>query len=184
MNDKLYWLALNMVPGVGPITYRSLIARFHAPEQVFAASTRELALVGGIGEKTIRAIKEFPAEKMAAEELKKVKDLGGSILTFRDQGYPKNLLQIYDPPPLLYVRGELDQGDPLMVAIVGSRRGSFLWANSDEEDQQGAVHSWCHRGEWDGKGDRYLCTPWRLRSWQEDRCSVRLRDRCHLSTRE
>ncbi|OGP55284.1 MAG: DNA protecting protein DprA [Deltaproteobacteria bacterium RBG_13_52_11] len=124
MVDKLYWLALNMVPGVGPITYRNLVARFHAPERVFAASIQELAAVGGIGEKTICAIKEFPAEKMAAEELKKAEDLGGSILTFRDQGYPKNLLEIYDPPPLLYVRGELGDVDPLMVAIVGSRRGS------------------------------------------------------------
>jgi DNA processing protein len=125
MNEKLYWLALNMVPGVGPITYRNLVARFHDPEQVFAASARELASIAGIGEKTIRAIKEFPAARMAAEELKKVEDLGGGILTFRDQGYPKNLLQIYDPPPLLYVRGELEQGDPPMIAMVGSRRGSF-----------------------------------------------------------
>jgi DNA processing protein len=125
MNEKLYWLALNMVPGVGPITYRNLVARFHDPEQVFAASTQELAAIEGIGEKTIRAIKEFPAEKMAGEELKRVMDLGGGILTFRDPGYPKNLQQIYDPPPLLYVRGELEQGDPPMVAMVGSRRGSF-----------------------------------------------------------
>jgi len=125
MNEKLYWLALNMVPGVGPITYRNLVARFHDPEQVFAASARELASIAGIGEKTIRAIKEFPAARMAAEELKKVEDLGGGILTLCDQGYPKNLLQIYDPPPLLYVRGELEQGDPPMVAMVGSRRGSF-----------------------------------------------------------
>ena len=125
MNDKLYWLALNMVPGVGPITYRNLVARFHDPEHVFAAAARELASIGGIGEKTIRAIKEFPAAKMAGEELRKLADLGGGILTFRDPGYPKNLLQIYDPPPLLYVRGELEQGDYPMVAMVGSRRGSF-----------------------------------------------------------
>ena len=125
MNEKLYWLALNMVPGVGPITYRNLVARFHDPEQVFAASARELASIAGIGEKTIRAIKEFPAAKMAGEELRKLADLGGGILTCRDPGYPKNLLQIYDPPPLLYVRGELEPGNPPMVAMVGSRRGSF-----------------------------------------------------------
>jgi DNA processing protein len=125
MNEKLYWLALNMVPGVGPITYRNLVARFHDPERVFAASARDLASQGGIGEKTIRAIKEFPGEKLAAEELKKVTDLGGSILTFRDQEYPKNLLQIYDPPPILYMRGAMEPGDPPMVAMVGSRRGSF-----------------------------------------------------------
>jgi len=124
MDDKLYWLALNMVPGVGPRTYRNLVTRFHSPERVFAASPQQLALVEGIGEKTIQAIKAFPAAQIAAEELKKARDGGVSILTLRDSGYPKNLLQIYDPPPLLYVRGELEAGDPLLVAMVGSRKGS------------------------------------------------------------
>jgi DNA processing protein len=124
IEDKLYWLALNMVPGVGPIAYRNLVDQFHDPEQVFAASPKALAAVEGIGEKTIGAIKDFPAEETAAAELKRAKDLGVSILTFRDQGYPKNLLQIYDPPPLLYVRGGLDQVNSPMVAMVGSRKGS------------------------------------------------------------
>jgi DNA processing protein len=124
MDDKLYWIALNMIPGVGPVAYRTLISFFHDPERVFRASQKELAAVEGIGEKTIKAIKGFPAEASATKELKKAKDLGVTILTFRDQGYPKNLLQIYDPPPLLYVRGTLDKGDSLMVAVVGSRRGS------------------------------------------------------------
>jgi len=124
MEDTLYWLALNMVPGVGPIAYRNLVGTFHDPERVFAAPKQKLAAVEGIGEKTVEAIKAFPAAKMAAEELKKTADLGASIVTFRDQGYPKNLLQIYDPPPLLYVRGKLDEGNPLMVAVVGSRKGS------------------------------------------------------------
>jgi DNA processing protein len=124
MEDKLYWLALNMVPGIGPITYRNLVARFRDPEQVFAASAKALAAVEGIGEKTIRAIKSFPATEVATEELKKATDLGVSILTLRDEGYPKNLLQIYDPPPVLYVRGIWDVKDAPMVAMVGSRKGS------------------------------------------------------------
>ena len=74
MEDKLYWLALNMVPGVGPIAYRNLVGQFRDPERVFAASPNSLAAVEGVGEKTIRAIKGFPAEESAAEELKKAKD--------------------------------------------------------------------------------------------------------------
>ncbi|MBW2039114.1 MAG: DNA-protecting protein DprA [Deltaproteobacteria bacterium] len=124
MEDKLYWLALNMVPGVGPIAYRNLVAKFQNPQGVFAASVRELSAVEGIGEKTIKAINDFPVEEVAAEELKKAEGLGVSILTFRDQGYPRDLLQIYDFPPLLYMRGELGEEDSLAVAIVGSRRGS------------------------------------------------------------
>ena len=124
MDDRLYWLALNMVPGVGPLAYRNLVARFHDPERVFTASPQALASVEGIGEKTIGAIKAFPAQEAAVKELKKAGELDVSILTFRDQGYPKKLLQIYDPPPLLYVRGNLEQVDAPMVAMVGSRKGS------------------------------------------------------------
>ncbi len=124
MEDKLYWLALNMVPGVGPMAYRNLVATFRDPEQVFAAPVQQLAAVEGIGEKTIRSIKDFSVEGAAAEELKKAKDLGVSILTYCDEGYPKNLLQIYDPPPLLYVRGTWNVWDSPMVAVVGSRKGS------------------------------------------------------------
>jgi DNA processing protein len=124
MEDKLYWLALNMVPGVGPIAYRNLVTVFRDPEHVFAASAKTLAAVEGIGDKTIGAIKAFPAEAAATEELKKAEDLGVSILIFCDQGYPNNLLQIYDPPPLLYVRGKLVADDSPMVAMVGSRKGS------------------------------------------------------------
>lgn len=124
MEDKLYWIALNMVPGVGPILYRNLVAKFRDPERVFAASGRELAAIEGIGEKTVRVIQEFSAEEIAIEELRKAEGLGISIVTFRDQRYPRNLLQIHDPPPLLYTRGELGIDNPPMVAIVGSRRGS------------------------------------------------------------
>jgi len=83
MEDTLYWLALNMVPGVGPSAYRNLIAVFRDPEHVFAASPRALAAVEGIGDKTIGAIKAFPAVAAATEELKKTEDLEVSILTFR-----------------------------------------------------------------------------------------------------
>jgi DNA processing protein len=124
MNDKLYWLALNMIPGVGPVSFRKLLARFHDPERIFAASVHELASVEGIAQKTVQAIKEFSASKMSAEELTKVSDLGADIVTLRDARYPKNLLEIYDPPPVLYVRGGLDAADTLQIAVVGSRRGS------------------------------------------------------------
>ncbi|RLB07693.1 MAG: DNA-protecting protein DprA, partial [Deltaproteobacteria bacterium] len=124
MEDKLFWLALNMVSGVGPIAYRNLLARFQDPQGVFTASIRELTAVEGIGEKTARAIKNFPVQQIAAEELKRAENLGVSILTSRDKGYPQNLLQIHDPPPLLYVRGELKEGDSLAIAIVGSRKVS------------------------------------------------------------
>jgi predicted Rossmann fold nucleotide-binding protein DprA/Smf involved in DNA uptake len=96
--------------GVRPSTYRNLLARFHNSGRIFAALTHALAAVRGFGEKTIQAIKEFPAERMATEELKKVRYLSAFILRLHDQGYAKNLLQIYAPPPLFVCMWDLCKG--------------------------------------------------------------------------
>ena len=65
MEDKRYWLALNMVPGVGPIAYRNLVGLFRDPERVFAASPKALAAVEGIGEKTISGMSIEKLPKMS-----------------------------------------------------------------------------------------------------------------------
>jgi len=124
MDDKLYWLALNMVPGIGPVAFRNLLATFDDPKSVLLASPPTLGSVNGIGEKTIRAIKDTSSLKFAEKESRRAQELGIAVVTLRDGMYPKNLLQIYDPPPVLYVRGRLTEDDSLAVSIVGSRKSS------------------------------------------------------------
>ena len=57
-------------------------------------------------------------------ELRLIKEAGGTILTLADELYPLRLREIYDPPPLLYLRGELRKEDDLALSIVGSRKTS------------------------------------------------------------
>lgn len=123
-DDKIYWLALNKVPGVGPILYGKLIAQFGGPKEVFAASGDRLREVEGIGEELVRRIKEGSVLEEGRRELMRAKELGMDIITIREERYPSNLRQIPDPPPLLYVKGDLTEGDALAVAVVGSRRCS------------------------------------------------------------
>ncbi len=125
MNEEtFYWLALSLIPGVGSTFFKRLLDRFKTPEAVFRASKKELLKVEGIGEKVVGALQNGPSEKRVKRELSLLKEVGGTLLTLQDVAYPKRLRDIYDPPPLLYLRGELRKQDELAVSIVGSRRTS------------------------------------------------------------
>lgn len=120
--EIFYWLALSLTPGVGGIFIKRLLDRFKTPEAVFQAPLEELLQIEGLGEKVAREIQKGPVEKKVVRELSLLGEVGGKIMTIRDASYPKRLKEIYDPPPLLYVRGDLKEEDELAVAIVGSRK--------------------------------------------------------------
>ena len=121
MDERFHWLALNFIPGVGPVLINALLDRFGNPKRIFRASRRELARVDGIGERLAEVIKETDIREKVQRELKLIDELNASIVTLTDQSYPNNLRQIFDPPPLLYVRGDLQPKDELAISMVGSR---------------------------------------------------------------
>jgi DNA processing protein len=120
--EAFYWLALNLTPGIGSTLIRRLVDRFKTPEAVFRVPLKELVKIEGLGEKVAEAIRKGPLEKAVQKELYLLKEIGAKIITFKDEEYPKRLKDIYDPPALLYMRGELKQEDAFAVSIVGSRR--------------------------------------------------------------
>ncbi len=122
--DPVPWIALNSADGVGKVLYKRLLLRFGSPEKVFAARDGELAQVEGMGARALRGIKGFNGWDKAENEAEKARALGAEIITFTDPRYPQNLKEIHDPPPYLYVRGELNAGDKISVAMVGSRNAS------------------------------------------------------------
>ncbi len=120
--DIFYWLALSFISGLGSTLIRRLIERFGTPEAVFHASKRELLEIEGLGEKLVEKIKDGPEERLIERELSLLKGVGGDIITIKDANYPKRLREIYDPPPILYIRGNLKEDDELAISIVGSRK--------------------------------------------------------------
>ncbi|MGZ3495640.1 MAG: DNA-processing protein DprA [Thermodesulfobacteriota bacterium] len=120
--DVSYWLALSLTPGLGSVLIKRLLDRFRTPEAVFRASVRELSGIEGLGEKVVGEIRNGPQEKIVERELSLLQRVEGKVVTLKDDDYPKRLKDIYDPPALLYVRGELRREDELAVAIVGSRK--------------------------------------------------------------
>jgi len=122
--DVFYWLALTLTPGVGSILIKRLLDRFKTAESVFRAPLKELLKIEGLGEKVAGEIRKGPLEKAVKRELSLLEEVGGKIVTLKDDDYPKRLKDIYDPPALLYLRGELRREDELAIAIVGSRKTS------------------------------------------------------------
>jgi DNA processing protein len=164
--DFFHGLALSLTPGVGGILMKRLLDRFKTPEAVFQAPLNELLKIEGLGERVAKEIQRGPMEKRVERELSLLKKVGGSLITIQDESYPKRLKEIYDPPPLLYVRGELKEEDELAVAIVGSRKTTPYgrWATekmSQELARQGitvvsgmarGIDSFAHWGALSGGG--------------------------------
>ncbi len=124
MNERQAWIALNMVPGIGPLTFHALLARFGSALGALAASDADLGSVHGIGPKVIHSLRTHGEEAAAKREEVRARDLGVEILTGLDSQYPTLLSQIPSKPPVLYVKGDLRKEDEASVAIVGSRRST------------------------------------------------------------
>ncbi len=122
-HDLVYWIALKAVPGVGCNLFKTLIDALETPQKVFNSSFRRLQSIPGIGEATARQILAFDQWDKAENEFKRLGTTKSYLVTYKDPLYPQNLLQIYDFPPFLYVKGSL-QTDDIPVALVGSRLAS------------------------------------------------------------
>lgn len=119
-------LRLTLVPGVGPVLAARLLDAFATPHAVFEAAPAQLERVQGIGPRTASSIAAGFARSAdaAAQELEHAARLDVHILGRGDAEYPPLLARIADPPPILYVQGELTYEDRLCAGIVGARECS------------------------------------------------------------
>ncbi len=121
MDSREALVALNMIEHVGPVRVRQLLEHFGEAPAILRASKHELLRVRGIGDETADAITSWEKSVDLSGELQRIRDFGSHILTQADEAYPELLRQIYDPPIVLYVKGELNAKDKNAVAMVGSR---------------------------------------------------------------
>jgi DNA processing protein len=118
------YLALNLLPNIGPIRVRRLLEQFREPQAILSAPVRDLLLVPGIGEETAAQIADWENRIDLPEELRRIREHEIELLTLADPRYPAALRQIHDPPFLLYLRGTITRADAAAVGVVGSRRMS------------------------------------------------------------
>ena len=130
-DNYLGWLALALTPGLGARQAGKLLRTFGSPEAVFAASLTSLE-AQRIPAAVAQAIHSQQPLKDAEKELAQAKQLGCRLLTWDEPAYPQLLREIYDPPPLLYVKGNAELLTRHAIAIVGTRRPS-LYGNQMAE---------------------------------------------------
>ncbi len=123
MKKILPWFALKSVPGIGNHLFRRLIDRFHSPERVFKASESDLLEVEGITPNLAASIPRHTLPDPVKRDLDLVLQKGHTIVTMANADYPALLLQLPDPPPFLYVFGNLDSSIA-NIAVVGSRNAT------------------------------------------------------------
>ncbi len=119
---SLSWLALALTPGLASRLSARVLRRFDSPEGVFRASLPDLESCR-LPAQVAQAIVKKESFKRAEKELTGVQKIAGcSLLNWTEPEYPQTLLQIYDPPVLLYVRGDSQILNLPSLSIVGTRR--------------------------------------------------------------
>lgn len=121
MDDRVYWVALNLVRGIGSARFNRLIEYFGSPQEVWEAPTPALYQIG-LPKKVINELIEMRAKTDLPALLEKYESKGITLLTPEDASYPHRLKQIEQPPPVLYVLGEITSKDEWAIGIVGTRR--------------------------------------------------------------
>lgn len=123
MSDDRYlgWLALNLTPGLGARLFGKLLREFGSPDAVFHASLTQLEACR-IPAAAAQAIAKQEPLRAAEKELAEVRKRGWTLLHWDEVQYPKLLKEIFDPPPLLYVRGKVELLARHAISIVGTRR--------------------------------------------------------------
>lgn len=122
--DRLkYWMALKSIPGIGNVIFSSLVERFGSPEAVFSASVAALCSVCDVNKTIAGSVVSFQDWDSIMRQIEAMDKSGIKIITFQDELYPANLLNIFDRPVFLYVKGTLSRED-IPLAVVGSRRAS------------------------------------------------------------
>jgi DNA processing protein len=122
--ERLSFLALHSIPGVGDYLLKQLVSYCGSAEQVFKTPKGKLLKIPGVGEVTAESIRTGKTFDQAEKEFKKAEKSNTEILFYTDKKYPQRLKQIEDAPALLYFQGNANLNHPKTVAIVGTRQAT------------------------------------------------------------
>ncbi|MDD5038908.1 MAG: DNA-processing protein DprA, partial [Dehalococcoidales bacterium] len=130
--ETRYWVGFSLIPGIGRVKLNQLENRFGSLEKAWQAPPAELKQAG-LDSHAVNAINQYRPGISLAEEMEKLERHGVRAIAFHDPDYPSRLKEIYDYPPILYVRGSLLAEDEWCLAVVGTRRASAYGRQVTEE---------------------------------------------------
>jgi DNA processing protein len=120
-NNLIQQIALSLIPNIGAVQARILVDHFGDAAAIFKAKKSALDALEGIGEIRAGSIKRFTDFKRAEEEIAFIQKYKITPLFLTSENYPKRLLNCYDPPTILYYRGNADLNTKKIIAIIGTR---------------------------------------------------------------
>lgn len=120
MTETEAFVALNMLPRIGPVRVRRLLDRFGSPQAILAARTADLCHVENVGPEVADSITNWARHCDPEHEMSLASRAGATVVALNDPAYPRALRQIHDPPIVLYVRGTLPTAPA--IGVVGTRK--------------------------------------------------------------
>lgn len=129
MGYKELLIVLNQIPKLGPIKVQSLTDKFNNYSDFMKAKYDDFLEIPGIGRVMSDNIIKYRDKIDPSKEIKKAKNLGAEIVTIFDKTYPELLKQIYDSPPVLYIKGDFSHMHNKSIALVGARKASTYGKN-------------------------------------------------------
>lgn len=120
--DIAHWVSLSLIPGLGGGTYRKLLRAFGEPKEIYAASYSSLSSI--VDRSIVESIHRGANLEALASLFAWLDNDQNHIVTLADVEYPQALLQIPDPPPLLYIKGRPELLNQPTIAVVGSRNAT------------------------------------------------------------
>jgi DNA processing protein len=121
--DRLAWLALSQAPGLGPKRILEIVRQLKSPAEIFRISLTELeGLRLPVG--AAQFLFDGKGREVAEKEWALIAEQGATVVTYSCPEYPERLREIYDPPPVLWVRGAVGLLTRPAIAIVGTRHPS------------------------------------------------------------
>src|SRR5690348_173025 len=125
MNDDpglASWLQLTLTPGLGAAALRGLLRQFGLPQEILKKSRSALAPFASAS--ALQALESAEVAKAVATALEWSQQAGHHVVTLADESYPKALLEISDPPAVLYAVGKISLLRNPLLAVVGSRNAT------------------------------------------------------------
>jgi DNA processing protein len=122
--DKLYQIALTLIPKIGDVLVRQLISYCGSAEQAFKTPVPKLLKIPNIGQVIAKNMQDKSVLENAWKIIQEADKQGVELLFYTDKNYPNRLKQLYDSPVLLYYKGNADMNATRTVAIVGTRQST------------------------------------------------------------
>lgn len=122
--EAVYWYWLYNIEGIGPKSCEKILSLYGSPQDAYESLKASELIQLGISQKKIENIINSRKMDIVIKNMNHLLEKGIRVVTLADQEYPEKLRNIYDPPGVLYVRGEMPKETATTIAIVGARECS------------------------------------------------------------